>query len=138
MGLEKYESKQVRILRPASLIYTALSDFSRFTPIVRDKVEEWEATEDTCSFKVQGFRMNLRIVEREPYSLVKITGDEGSPFPFFFWMQLHEVEPNDTRMRLVAHVELNMMMKMMVGGKIKEGLDKMAEQIAEGFNNAPL
>lgn len=137
MGLEKYESKQVRILRPASLIYTALSDFSRFTPIVRDKVEEWEATEDTCSFKVQGFRMNLRIVEREPYSLVKITGDEGSPFPFFFWMQLQEVEPNDTRMRLVAHVELNMMMKMMVGAKIKEGLDKMAEQIAEGFNNAP-
>lgn len=138
MGLEKYESKQVRILRPASLIYTALSDFSRFTPIVQDKVEEWEATEDTCSFKVQGFRMNLRIIEREPYSLVKITGDEGSPFPFFFWMQLHEVEPNDTRMRLVTHVELNMMMKMMVGGKIKEGLDKMAEQIAEGFNNAPL
>ena len=32
--MEKYESHQVRILRPAAVIYRTLSDFSNFTPIL--------------------------------------------------------------------------------------------------------
>ena len=136
--MEKYESKQGRILRPASMVYDALSDFSRFTPILADKVEGWEATEDTCSFRVQGFTMNLRIVEREENKLIKITGDEGSPLDFTIWMQLAEAAPADTRIRLVLHAKLNMMMKMMIGKKLQSGLDQIVDKIAEAFNNAPL
>ncbi len=136
--MEKYESHQVRILRPASLIYRTLADFSNFTPILHDKVEDWQADADSCSFKVKGFTARLRIVEREENKLIKVTGDEGSPFHFFFWLQLHPVEQMDTRMRLVLHIELNMMMKMMIGGKIREALDQIADKIAESFNNAPM
>ena len=136
--MEKYESKQVRILRPAALIYETLSDFSRFTPILKDKVEKWEATADECSFMVKGFSMKLRIVEREPNKTVKVTGGEGSPFDFFFWLQLQPVAEADTRMRLVLHIELSLMMRMMVGGKIQEALDQIATQIAASFNNAPI
>lgn len=139
MGLEKYESKQVRILRPAELVYTTLSDFSNFTPILQDKVEGWQATQDECSFKVKGFSVKLRIIEREPFKVVKISAAEGSPFDFAFWLQLQEIcaEPQyDTRMRLVLHIELNMMLKMMVAGKIQEALDQIADQIAMSFNQA--
>ena len=136
--MEKYESHQVRILRPAAVIYRTLPDFSNFTPILQDKVEEWQADADSCSFKVKGFTARLRIVEREENKLVKVTGDEGSPFPFFFWLQLHPVDDTDTRMRLVLHIELNMMMKMMIGGKIREAMDQIADKIAESFNNAPI
>ena len=41
-------------------------------------------------------------------------------------------------MRLVLHIELNMMMKMMIGGKIREAMDQIADKIAESFNNAPI
>ena len=41
-------------------------------------------------------------------------------------------------MRMVLHVELNMMMRMMIGGKIQEAMDKMAEQIAAALNGAPI
>ena len=95
--MEKYESHQVRILRPAAVIYRTLSDFSNFTPILQDKVEEWQADADSCSFKVKGFTARLRIVEREENKLVKVTGDEGSPFPFFFWLQLHPVDDTDDK-----------------------------------------
>ncbi len=132
--MEKYESKQVQILRPASDIYATLSELSNFTPFVADKVEGWEATADTCSFRAKGFTVKLRIVEREENKLVKITGDDPTPLEFFFWVQLHEVSPADTRMRLVLHVELNMMMRMMIGGKIQEALDGIAAQVAQGIN----
>lgn len=136
--MEKYESKQVQIRKPAAVVYTALSDFSRFTPILSGKVDDWDATEDTCTFKVQGFTMNLRIVEREENKLIKITGDEGSPLDFTLWLQFAEVGTADTRMRIVLHAQLNMMMKMMLGKKLQNGLDQIAEKIAEAFNNMPV
>ena len=46
--MEKYESKQHQIRRSADQIYTALSSFSNFTPMLADKVEEWSADEDSC------------------------------------------------------------------------------------------
>ncbi|MDE6483306.1 MAG: SRPBCC family protein [Rikenellaceae bacterium] len=131
--MAEYKSRQVRINKPDEAIYAVLSDFGNFTPIVADKVEEWNATEETCSFKVKGFTVKLRMVEREPNKLVKITGDD-LPFEFFFWIQLKSVAPDDTRMLLTLRAELNMMMKMMIGGKLQKGLDDMAEKIAAAFN----
>lgn len=133
--MEKYESKQVRINRPAEEIYNVVSDFNNFTPIVQDKVEGWSATADTCSFKAQGFTLSLRMVEKEPFRMVKVTGDEGSPMPFTFWVQLKEMASDDTRMRLVLHAEIPMMLRMMIGGKLRGAMDSMAEKIAESFNN---
>ncbi len=137
MGLEKYESKQQQILRPASQIYAVVSRFDNFTPILKDKVEEWQADEDSCSFKVKGFTMSLRMIDREEPKFVKIVGEGVTPVDFTFWLQLHEVTPTDTRIRLVLHVELNMMMRMMIGGKLQKALDQIVEQIAQGFNSAP-
>lgn len=135
--MEKYESKQHQILRPAETIYTLISSFDNFTPILADKVEQWEATEETCSFKAKGFTIKLRMTEREAPKYVKIEGDDGGmPLDFAFWIQLHQISENDTRMRLVLQVELNMMMRMMIGGKLQDAIDKIAEAIANAMNGA--
>ncbi len=136
--MKKYESKQQQILFPANQIFTLISSFENLTPAVADKVEEWSATADTCSFKVKGFTVKLKMEERVEGKHVKIVADEGSGLPvdFAFWIQLHSVAAYDTRFRLVLHIELNMMMKMMVGGKIQDGLDKAAEGIAAAFKQA--
>lgn len=135
--MEKYESKQQRILKPAAMVYSIASDFSNFTPILQDKVDDWQADADTCSFKAKGFPVRLRIVERIENELVKIEGEDGSPVDFTFWMQLKEVSECDTRMRIVLHARLNMMMKMMIGGKLQQAVDQIAEQIATAFNTMP-
>ena len=139
MGLEKYESKQQQIFKPAARIFPFISRFDMLTPALQDKVEEWSATEDTCSFKVKGFTVALRIVERVENKHIKISGDEGAgvPVDFSFWIQLHEVSESDTRIRMVLHAELNMMMRMMIGSKIQGGLDKAVEGLAMAFNQMP-
>jgi carbon monoxide dehydrogenase subunit G len=136
--MQEYTSKQVQIRRPAAMVYGALSDFTNFTPVIRDRVEGWEATPDECSFTVKGMRVGLRIVEREQDKLIKLTGAQGVPFEFTLWIQLREVGPSDTRMRLVLHAKLNMMMRMMLGKKLEEGVDQAAQQIADMFNNLPV
>lgn len=133
--MEKYESKQGRIFKSAAQIYPFISNFSLLTPAVADKVEEWQATEDTCSFKIKGMSVKLRMIDKEAGKYVKITGDQGGvPIDFTFWIQLHEVTPTDTRMRMVLHAELNMMMRMLVGGKIQKGLDQAVDSFADAFN----
>ena len=132
----QYTSKQHAIHHPVEMLYRALSSFSNFTPILADKVEGWQATEDTCSFKAQGFNVALQIAERKENELIKVVpaSESGIPFDFAFFLQLKEAGPADTRIRVVLDAEMNMMVKMMVGGKLQDAVDKIAEQIAQSFN----
>ena len=136
--MQEYISKQQQVLRPAEQIYAVISRFDNLTPALADKVEEWQATEDSCSFKAKGFTVKLRIAEKEAPKTIKIVGgDGGVPMDFAFWLQLKEVAPYDTRMRLVLRIDLNMMMKMMIGNKLQGALDQIAEGIARAMNAAP-
>jgi len=141
--LEKYESRQQQIHRDAMTVWTALSDFDNFTPLVADRVEGWRVEGDECSFTVKGFAMGLRMTEKIPGELIKLEATDASPVGFTLWVQLKEASRNadgglsnapDTRMRLVLHAEMNMMIKMMIGSKLRDGIDQLAEQIARGFN----
>ena len=136
--MKEYISKQQQILRPASQIYSMISRFDNLTPALADKVEEWQADEEHCSFKAKGFTVRLRMDERVAPKHVKITGDDGGvPVDFAFWIQLHSVSENDTRIRLVLHADLNMMMRMMIGDKLQDALDKVVEGIAVSLNSMP-
>ena len=134
--MQEYISKQQQVLRPAEDIFAAISRFDRLTPALADRVEEWQADEEHCSFKAKGFTVKLRMEERIAPKHVKIVGDEGGvPVDFAFWIQLHKVSDTDTRLRLVLHAELNMMMKMMIGSKLQGALDRIAEGLARAMND---
>ena len=123
--MEKYESKHQQILRSAEQIYTVISRFDNLTPAVQDKVEEWRADENSCSFKVKGFTVNLQIVAKEAPKYVKIqSGEGGVPIDFTFWIQLQPA--------------LNMMMRMMIGGKLQKALDQIAEAMAKAMNGSAM
>ena len=133
--MQEYISKQQQIFRSAEQIFPLISNFSLLTPAVADKVEEWQATEESCSFKVKGFTVALRMEEKVENKHIKVTGDGGTvPMDFAFWIQLHQVSEGDTRIRLVLHADLNMMMKMMLGKKLQAGLDQAVEGLAGAFN----
>lgn len=136
--MQEYISKQHQILRPAEQIYAVISRFDNLTPALADRVEEWQATEERCSFKAKGFTVKLRMEERITPKHVKIVGDEGGvPMDFAFWIQLHKVSDTDTRLRVVLHIDLNMMMRMMIGSKLQGAVDQIAEGIARAMNAAP-
>ena len=132
--MQEYISKQHRILRPAEQIYAVISRFDNLTPAVADRVEEWQATEETCSFKAKGFTVRLRMEERIEPRHVKIVGDDGGNPDGF---RLLDSAPQSLRHRhphaLVLHIELNMMMKMMIGGKLQGAIDQIAEGIARAM-----
>ena len=134
--MEEYKSKTVAINRAVSDVYGILSDFSKFGHMVppSEDVKDFEATADGCTFVVKGMAMGVRIIEREENKTIKLAGTGQMPLEFTSWIQLKEVAPYDTRVRIVLHVKLNMMMKMFLKGKIQKGLDNAVDRLAMALN----
>ena len=126
------ESKVGKILRPASEIYAILSDFTKIAPLVpKEHVKNFSATEDSCSFEVEkAGTMEIKIVKREPFSLIKYTGGGGIPMEFFFWVQLKEVGYGDSRIKLTLKADVPAVMQFMIKGKIEKALNDLVDKIS--------
>lgn len=138
-----------KIDSPIADVYSFLSDFSKIGRLIEtarqmgagqqmseisDKIENVVTTEDTCTFLVKGLgEMGVRIVEREKPKLIKLEGDGSVPFNFEVWIQLLDNGPYDTRLRITVEADLNMMMKMLLKGKLEKGIN----QLAEGLSKIP-
>ena len=127
----KLESKIGSINSSDEKIYNFLSDFNNFRSLIpEDKIKNWESTKESCKFSLDGLgEPGMKIIEKEPNKLIKITGAEGSKFNFFFWMQLKQVEENDTRIKLTLHAELNPMIQMMAKKPLQDFLDMLVDQL---------
>lgn len=136
MSETKYESKISSSRASAGDIFRALSDFrnlERVRPMIpQDKVQEMECSEDLVRFKVDGLgqKIGIRIVDKEQDNFVKY-GLENSPIDGNIWIQMKEVAPGDTRIKLTLKAELPMMFKMMLDKKLQEGLDQAADMLAQ-------
>ena len=100
--------------------------------IPRDKVQEMEIDKDFVRMKVDGLgqKFSIGIVERTENECLKF-GTENLPLQANFWIQLKEVNPSDTRLKLTLKADLPIMFKMMLEAKIQKGLDDAADMLTQ-------
>jgi carbon monoxide dehydrogenase subunit G len=136
--MDEFISDIVKVNRSAEQIYNLMADMSFFSQMASTaqikEIEDFQSTQDTCSFKVKGIEVGVQIIDREPYKTIKYAGYKYTPVEFFVWLQLKEIADNDTRIRIVLKAKLNLMMKTLLKGKIKKGLDKVVYQLSESLN----
>lgn len=136
MSETKYESKITSSRASAEDIFAAMSNLHNIEKIKHlipeDKVKEIECQEDLVRFKVDGLgpKIGIRIVDKEPGNYIKY-GLDNAPVDGNFWIQLKEVAPGDTRIKLTIKAELPMMFKMMLDKKLQTGLDQAADMLAQ-------
>jgi len=134
--MDKYESKIESIPASVSQVYPALSNLSNLERvkdlIPKDKVTEMEITDDTIRMKVDGLgqKISIRIVERIENDTIKF-GLDNIPMDMNFWIQLKEVSPTDTRVKLTFKADLPLMFRMMLEKKIQQGLDQAAVMLTQ-------
>ena len=130
------ESKHGTVSRQPHEIYMSMVDLQNFSRMLpEDKREMVQATYDTLTATVQGFQIGVKVHNRVPYSLIELV-DYGAPFAFH--IELHfdpaPIDPYKTDFWIKAEAELNIMMKMMLSGKIKEALDKVVDGLVDASN----
>jgi len=134
-----YESDIKTISSNEEVVFSILSDLNNLqkfqdNPALADKVKDIKFDADSCNFAVEGFgRVGFCIVEREPFSTIKLTS-ENAPVSVNVWIQLKQVAENDTRLKLTLKADLPTMIKMMVDKKLKEGINAIADLMAKALN----
>ena len=136
MSQSKYESKISSAPCSAQQIYRVLSDMRSLERvrdlIPQDKIQEMDIEPDRVKLKVDGLaqKITIAIVDRIENDTVKF-GLEGIPMDGNFWIQLKEVNPTDTRIKLTVKAEIPFMFKMMIEKKLQTGLDQAADMLAQ-------
>lgn len=133
-----FESRIGKIQSSQEKVFNFLSDFNNFKQFIPgDKVNDWKSDTDSCSFKVSGIgEVGLEIIEKNPFELIKITGNGMASVEFFLWIQLKEPIDNDTRVKLTMKAELNPMMKMVASKPLKNFLELMIKYMEDfSFEN---
>ncbi len=114
-------------------IFTLLSDFTNLGDYIpRDKVSDFQSDIDSCSFSVEKVgKFGMRIIEREPFKLVKIANDQNVPFQFNMWIQLKKVDELDTRVKITLRADLNPMLKMVAKKPLTTLVDTLLDRLEQ-------
>lgn len=143
MSMSKYVSDVKTINNNNQVVYNFLSDFNNLSvffneftlaqisqQIPKANIEDFESDTDSCRFTISSLgEAGLRIIERESPKTIKITGEGKIPFELYLWIQILPVTPYQSKIRLTLHANMNMMIKMMAGKKMKEGINKLADAL---------
>ena len=136
MSESKYESKITSAACSAAQVYRVLSNMENLNRvkdmIPKDKIQEMEIEPDRVRLKVDGLaqKITIAIVDRIENDTIKF-GAEGIPMQANFWIQMKEVSPVDTRLKLTIKADIPFMFKMMIEKKLQTGLDQAAEMLAQ-------
>mgnify|MGYP003312178456 CR=1 FL=1 len=123
------KSKRAIVSKAPYELYMAFVDMRNFVQFLpEDKKEGVTADFDSIHATVQGFNVGVKVVDRTPYSKIEFA-DDGAPFQFRLAMHFDAAssDPYRTDFQIVLDAELNFMMKTLLGGKLKDALDKVVD-----------
>lgn len=139
MGNTQVKGRSVVVRQPANVLFTLFSDLTNFTrnlpQEMRDKAD-LQSTPDTLLAKVQGFEMGIKVEERIPFISIKYIQNGNSPIPFSLFVFFNSISDIQTEFHLELDAELSGMLKIMLGGKLQEVVDKITDEMEKGLNGS--
>lgn len=132
--MNKYESGIKQIPYRQQSVYDKLSNLENIEAvkdrIPEDKVKGLTFDRDSVSVDVPPVgSVTLRIVEREEPKCVKFEA-VNSPVPFNLWVQMLPVTEATSKMKVTVKADIPVFLKPMIGNKLQDGVDKIAEVLA--------
>ena len=134
-GESKFESSVKMVPYPQQAVYDNISDLRNLKKVQDrvpyDKVSDFRYDEDTVSLNVPPVgELKLRICDREEPKCVKFETLQ-SPVPFNVWIQVLPLDENSSKMKVTVKAELNPFIKGMVEKPLQEGVEKIADALAQ-------
>ena len=139
MGLfgseSKFESSVKMVPYSQEAVYRNISDLRNLEKVrdrvPEDKINDFSYDEDTVTLNVPPVGdLKLRVVEREEPKCVKFETVQ-SPVPFNVWVQVLPVDENNAKMKVTVKAELNPFIKSMVEKPLQDGVEKIADALAQ-------
>jgi hypothetical protein len=155
--MTEYKSEVKKIFAPIGRVYERLSDLNNLAVIQQglDNPEAMQRIQQQAGDKVTPEQLEqiveklrslrfdrdsvtgdtpvgpatLRIIEREKDKTIKFNA-EGMPVAANMWIQLLPAGESECAMRLTVKADLNFFIRQMVGKKLEQGVDGLAQMLA--------
>lgn len=125
-----YTSRHGNVSKSPEELYMLFCDMRNFSNMVPPQYKDnVEADYDNIKVNAQGITIAVRIDERCPYNLVRLISTQS---PVEFVAAIHfdrQMTPGKTDFYIRLDVNLNLMMKTLLGNKIQQALDKLVESL---------
>lgn len=147
----KESSSIKQVNAPVERVYATLSDLNNLRPLIEraqtdetlkekmreagqenalDSLKDVTLTSDTLEIPAPMVgTISLRIIEREENKCIKFVTDK-SPVNANLWIQVLPETESTSKLKLTIDADIPFMLKSMVGSKIREGIEKVADAIA--------
>ncbi len=134
-AMSKFESSVKLVPYPVEDVYRNISDLNNLdkvrSRVPQDKVQDFQFDSDSVSVSVAPVgSIKLRICDREENKCVKFE-TEQSPLPFHLWVQVLPVTTTTSKMKVTVDADIPFMLKGMVGGPLQDGVEKIADALAQ-------
>ena len=132
--MSKFESSIKQVPYPQQSVYDKISNLENLEKvrdrIPADKVQEFSFDKDSVSVNVSPVgEIKLRIINREEPKCVKFETVQ-SPMPFNLWIQVLPVTETTSKMKVTVDADIPLMLKPMISGPLKDGIEKIADALA--------
>lgn len=133
-----YQSKTITVNKPFEEVYGKVSDLKNIEQF-RDRIPKeytvnFECDTDYVQFRVAPVgNLLLRIVERGADKIR--LNVEKLPFKAEMSMNIGNVSPSETNIQLVLDADIPFFVKHIVGNKLEEGMDKIADILTLSLNS---
>ena len=134
-----YESSEKVIYANVTKVFEQLSDIKKLD-ILKEKIGEtqgirnFEISDTTVSFDTDlAGKISLSLAEKIPNSAVKYTL-KSMLKDADIQMNIKEMTENETSLKISIAADIPVMFKMMLGNKLSEGIEKLADGVAASLN----
>lgn len=132
----KTESKTTEIKRNVEFVYDYLKNFSNFSMMANDKIENFKSTEDKCSFTIKNMGdFGIKMLSRVPNERIVITNDtdvpSSMPFNFLLTIDFEKTEPYKCNVKATIELDVPQMMAIMVKKQIAKAADTLVETLKQ-------
>lgn len=133
-----YQSKTITVNKPFEEVYGKVSDLKNLEQF-RDRIPKEYTVNFECDTDYVQFRvapvgdLRLRIVERGADKIR--LNVEKLPFKAEISMNIGNVSPSETNIQLVLDADIPFFVKHIVGNKLEEGMDKIADILTLSLNS---
>jgi len=129
--MSKIESRIGIIPSPDVKVFNFLSDFTNFSNLIPPgKLSNWKATQDSCSFMVEGLgQAGLRIIEKIPNNLIKISSDSNTPLNFYLRIEINPKSTNSCEVKIIIEPDVNPLIRGMIKAPLQGFVDMLVDQM---------
>lgn len=121
-----------QVNQPVEKVYAFLADMNNHQQLMPENIYNWSSTVDDASFTIQNMaKLSIKISSRIPNQELIAIPAEKAPFDMELKWTVADNGDGTTTATHIISADLNMMMKMLAAGPLKNLADHQTERLSE-------